>query len=151
MVSRVWLAQIRDDCGLRQWATATVHAHAVPTGRRAPAFTFRGPARPQVRDWARWPHLWRTAIDLWEAGPPATPHGLLHRDFHLGNTLWQDDAVSGLVDWAETSWGPPDLDVAHACADLAMLHSVADVETFRTAYARHGGEPASTRQRRPTT
>jgi aminoglycoside phosphotransferase (APT) family kinase protein len=124
------------------WAAlaATVHAQAVPMEQRPPAFTFRGPARPQVPDWARWPRLWRTAIDLWEAGPPATAHGLLHRDFHLGNTLWQGDAVSGLVDWAESSWGPPDLDVAHACADLAMLHSVADVETFRTAYARHGGQ-----------
>lgn len=117
-----------------------MHTHAVPAGQRPPTFTFRGSARPQVPDWARWPCLWRTAIDHWEAGSPPTPHGLLHRDFHLGNTLWQGEAVSGLVDWAETSWGPPDLDVAHACADLAMLHSVADVETFRTAYARQGGQ-----------
>lgn len=120
-------------------AAATVHAQAVPVDRRPPTFTFRGPARPQVPDWARWPRLWRTAIDLWAAGPPPTPHGLLHRDFHLGNTLWEGDVVTGLVDWAEASWGPPDLDVAHACADLAMLHTVADVQTFRVAYARRGG------------
>jgi hypothetical protein len=44
-----------------------------------------------------------------------------------------------LIDWAETSWGPPDLDVAHACSDFAMLHTTADAETFRTAYVRQGG------------
>ena len=126
---------------IASWAAlaATVHAQAVQPERRPPTSTFRGPARPQVPVWAWRPHLWRAAIGLWQAGPPPTPHRLLHRDFHLGNTLWQGDAVSGLVDWAETSWGPPDLDVAHACADLAMLHSVADVEIFRTGYARHGG------------
>jgi hypothetical protein len=38
------------------------------------------------------------------------------------------------------SWGPPDLDVAHACSDFAMLHTTADAETFRTAYLRQGGQ-----------
>ena len=70
-----------------------------------------------------------TADATWPAAP-----GL-----HLGNTLWQGDIVTGLVDWAETSWGPPDLDVAHACADFAMLHTTADAEAFRAEYVRHGG------------
>jgi len=83
--------------------------------------------------------LWIRAIKLWTAGPPPTPYGLLHRDFHLGNTLSEDDHVTGLIDWAETSWGPPDLDVAHACADFAMLHTTADAESFRTAYVECGG------------
>jgi hypothetical protein len=53
--------------------------------------------------------------------------------------LWQGDVVTGLIDWAETSWGPPDLDVAHLCSDFAMLHTTADVDTFRAAYVRQGG------------
>ena len=73
-------------------------------------------------------------------GPPPTPYGLLHRDFHLGNILWQGDVVSGLIDWAETSWGPPDLDVAHLCSDFAMLHTTADAEAFRAEYVRQGGQ-----------
>jgi hypothetical protein len=123
------------------WAAlaVNVHAHDVPAGQRPPTFSFRGTARPQVPDWARWPRLWETALRFVEAGPPPTPCTLLHRDFHLGNTLWQGDSVSGLVDWAETSWGPPDLDVAHACADLAMLHTVADAEHFQMMYQRQGG------------
>ena len=116
-----------------------VHREPVSVEDRPPTFSFRGPAEPEIPGWARWPDLWQQAIDVWAAGPPPTPYGLLHRDFHLGNTLWQGDTVTGLIDWAETSWGPPDLDVAHICSDFAMLHTTADVETFRAAYLREGG------------
>jgi aminoglycoside phosphotransferase (APT) family kinase protein len=123
------------------WARLTVEVHRqpVPVEHRPPIFSFRGPAEPEVPGWSRRPGLWRRAIDVWQAGPPPTPYALLHRDFHLGNTLWQGDTVTGLIDWAETSWGPPDLDVAHACSDFAMLHTTADAETFRAAYVRLGG------------
>lgn len=116
-----------------------VHRQPIPTTHRPSTFSFRGPTEPDVPSWARWPGLWRQAIDLWAAGPPPTPYGLLHRDFHLGNTLWQGNTVTGLIDWAETSWGPPDLDVAHLCSDFAMLHTTAAAETFRAAYLEQGG------------
>ena len=116
-----------------------VHRQPVPAEQRPPTFSFRGSTEPEVPGWTRSPGLWQRAIDVYLAGPPPTAYGLLHRDFHLGNTLWQDDTVSGLIDWAETSWGPADLDVAHACADFAMLHSTADAEAFRAAYIRQGG------------
>ena len=117
-----------------------VHRQPVPVRHRPPTFSFRGSTVPEVPEWARWPGLWRHAIDVWAAGPPLTPYGFLHRDFHLGNILWDGDRVTGLIDWAETSWGPPDLDVAHLCSDFAMLHTTAEVETFRTEYVRHGGQ-----------
>lgn len=127
----------------------SVHRQVVPVGDRPPAFTFRGPEVPDVPDWARCPDLWREAIDLRVAGPPATPYALIHRDFHLGNVVWQGDTVTGLVDWAEMSWGPPDLDVAHLCSDFAMLHTTADAGTFRAEYLRQGGrldpDPAASR------
>lgn len=130
-------------------AAVAVHRESVPEEQRPPIFAFRGQATPQVPDWVRWPDLWQRAIDLFRAGPPPTPYGLLHRDFHLGNVLWQDDTVTGLVDWAETSWGPADLDVAHACSDFAMLHTVAEAEAFRAAYVERGGrldaDPAAAR------
>ena len=123
---------------LAQLAVA-VHRQPVSVGDRPPTFSFRGPPVPQVPDWARCPGLWRQAIEIWTAGPPPTPYGFLHRDFHLGNVLWRGDTASGLIDWAETSWGPPDLDVAHLCSDFAMLHTTSDVETFRAEYVRQGG------------
>ncbi len=117
----------------------SVHQHAVPLDRRPPSFSYRGPSEPEVPVWARHPALWRRAIDQWKAGAPPTSFGVLHRDFHLGNIVWEGDRVTGVVDWAEISWGPPDVDVAHMCADFAMLHTMADVEHFRAAYRGHGG------------
>ena len=117
----------------------SVHRQPVADYRRPPVFAYRGTAEPVVPAWTTRPELWQRAIDLRAAGAPSTPFGLLHRDFHLGNILWQGDAVSGLVDWAETSWGPADLDVAHLCSDFAMLHSTAGADAFREAYLRSGG------------
>jgi len=116
-----------------------VHRQVVPVENRPPVFSFRGAATPKVPGWARWPDLWRRAIDFWASGAPPTPYGLMHGDFHFGNLLWAGDTVTGVVDWAETSWGPPDLDVAHVCSDFAMLHNVAEAEAFRTAYVERGG------------
>jgi aminoglycoside phosphotransferase (APT) family kinase protein len=117
----------------------SVHRQAVADEQRPPVFAYRGPAEPAVPGWATRPELWQRAIDLRAAGAPPTPFGLLHRDFHLGNILWQGDTVSGLVDWAETSWGPSDLDVAHLCSDFAMLHTAAGADAFREAYRQLGG------------
>ncbi|HEX5334835.1 MAG TPA: phosphotransferase, partial [Propionicimonas sp.] len=122
-------------------AALAVSVHRQPVGQeqRPPVFSYRGPAGPEVPDWTTRPELWQTAINLRAAGAPSTPFGLLHRDFHLGNILWQGDTVSGLVDWAETSWGPADLDVAHLCSDFAMLHTTTGADAFREAYLRRGG------------
>jgi aminoglycoside phosphotransferase (APT) family kinase protein len=102
--------------------TVAVHSTPVPAEQRPPEFSYRGPAAPEVPSWSRRPELWRRAIEFRRAGTPATPYGWLHRDFHLGNLLWQGDTITGLIDWTDACWGPPDLDVAHLCSDLAMLH-----------------------------
>ncbi len=128
--------------------TVRIHRQSVPASERPALFAFRV-VTPSVPDWTRRGSLWKRAIDLSTAGSPATPYGLLHRDLHLGNLLWQGDRVSGIVDWAETSWGPADLDVAHLCSDFAMLHSLEAAEAFRSAYLDQGGrldpDPAAAR------
>ncbi|HEU5485908.1 MAG TPA: aminoglycoside phosphotransferase family protein [Microlunatus sp.] len=116
-----------------------LHRRPVAHSQELPVFTLRRAIDPAVPGWARWPHLWRRALDLTATAPPPPPCGLLHGDLHLGNLLWRDDEVTGLIDWAETSWGPPDVDVAHLCSDFAMMHSALDAERFRSAYLRAGG------------
>jgi aminoglycoside phosphotransferase (APT) family kinase protein len=121
-----------------------VHRHPVALENRPPAFAFRGPAEPQVPDWSTRPALWRAAIDRFLAGrseqaAAPTTYVLVHRDFHLGNVLWAGDTVTGVVDWAETSWGPAGLDVAHMSSDFAMLYDLAGAEAFRSAYVGLGG------------
>ncbi len=122
-------------------AALAVAVHGVPVdGAEHPRpFNTWVPAAPTVPAWSSRPALWAEAIERCAGPAPATPQHLVHRDFHPGNVLWQGDAVSGLIDWAESAWGPSDLDVAHACANFAMLHAVDDALAFRTAYEEQGG------------
>ena len=132
-----WLSGYAIDA-LAQAAVA-IHQVAVPRGDRPATFTLRGLDAPQVPSWTSRPELWRRAIEVVHGDVPTAAHGLLHRDFHLGNTLWEEDEVTGLIDWAETSWGPPDVDVAHMCSDFAMMHGPAAADRFRLAYLSSGG------------
>jgi aminoglycoside phosphotransferase (APT) family kinase protein len=73
----------------------------------------------------------------------------LHRDFHPGNVLFDlpptpaDARITGVVDWAATSWGPVDLDVAHCCTNLALLHGPAWGLRFAEACEEAGGALAA--------
>jgi aminoglycoside/choline kinase family phosphotransferase len=64
---------------------------------------------------------------------------LVHSDFHPGNILWEGDRITGVIDWAETSWGPADLDVMHSRANFAILHDLDSAVAFSDAYRWHGG------------
>ncbi|MGO4756946.1 phosphotransferase family protein, partial [Streptomyces sp. 2MCAF27] len=75
---------------------------------------------------------WAAAIDVIRKPPPPYEGRFLHRDFQPGNVLFdvppprpQDARITGVVDWAGTSWGPADLDVAHCSTNLALLHGPA--------------------------
>ncbi|MEV6286942.1 aminoglycoside phosphotransferase family protein [Kribbella sp. NPDC051770] len=84
--------------------------------------------------------VWRRAIDVIRAPKPEYDGCFLHRDFHPGNVLFDDDAeISGVVDWAGACWGPADLDVAHCCTNLALLHGPEWAPRFVAAYEKAGG------------
>lgn len=52
--------------------------------------------------------------------------------------------LAGVIDWAGTSWGPADLDVAHCCTNLALIHGPAWGLRFVDAYQKAGGLLAAT-------
>jgi aminoglycoside phosphotransferase (APT) family kinase protein len=95
--------------------------------------------RRVVPAWAGDPGVWRRAFSLIDVEPPDYRGCFLHRDFHPGNVLFDGAAVTGVVDWVETSWGPPDLDVAHCCTALALLHGSTAADAMRAAYRVAGG------------
>jgi aminoglycoside phosphotransferase (APT) family kinase protein len=101
------------------------------------------PERRVVPAWAREPGVWRRAFSRIDVEPPGYRGCFLHRDFHPGNVLFDGAAVSGVVDWVETSWGPADLDVAHCCTALALLHGPGTTEAMLARYLAAGGQLAT--------
>lgn len=117
-----------------------IHRHDPPPGQRPrPYYSWAYPERQQTPVWSASPRLWARAFEVLNEPEPNFNGVFMHRDFHLGNVLWQDGQVSGVVDWVETSWGPADLDVAHCQTNLAMLHGIGPARAFRTAYTARGG------------
>lgn len=93
---------------------------------------------------------WAEAIDVIRGPAPPYEGRFLHRDFHPGNVLFdvpppspEGARITGVVDWAATSWGPADLDVAHCSTNLALLHGPAWGLRFAEAYEAAGGLPAA--------
>ncbi|MGW5277460.1 phosphotransferase family protein [Streptomyces sp. NPDC004044] len=89
---------------------------------------------------------WAAAIDVIRKPAPPYEGRFLHRDFHPGNVLFDvppprpaGARITGVVDWAATSWGPADLDVAHCSTNLALLHGPAWGQRFAEAYEEAGG------------
>jgi aminoglycoside phosphotransferase (APT) family kinase protein len=112
-----------DDAVLGALAALVADVHAVdPDARPREYQTWAPPEKWRIPPWARRPPLWAMAFEVLASPPPPYRGTFLHRDLHLGNVLWQDGVVTGVVDWVETSWGPAELDVAHAATYLAMLH-----------------------------
>ncbi|WP_316528501.1 phosphotransferase family protein [Kitasatospora brasiliensis] len=92
--------------------------------------------------------LWARAVEVIDAAAPAWQGCFLHRDFHPGNVLFTGSggqlAISGVVDWVETSWGPADLDVAHCSTALALLHGPEAGLAFADRYTAAGGRALAT-------
>ncbi|QQM38626.1 aminoglycoside phosphotransferase family protein [Streptomyces liliifuscus] len=89
---------------------------------------------------------WAEAIDVICKPAPPYEGRFLHRDLHPGNVLFDVPSppsagarITGVVDWAATSWGPADLDVAHCSTNLALLHGPAWGLRFAEAYEEAGG------------
>ncbi|GLX99102.1 aminoglycoside phosphotransferase family protein [Herbidospora sp. NBRC 101105] len=83
---------------------------------------------------------WAEAIDMIRRPPPPFDGRVVHRDFQPGNVLFDvPPRITGVVDWAATSWGPADLDVAHCSTNLALLHGPEWGRRFAEAYEEAGG------------
>lgn len=121
---------------------ATIHG-VVPTVEVRPYQSWAWEAKFVVPGWARHRDVWERAFDILRGAPPQFEPTFLHRDFALRNVLWHDGAVSGVVDWVETSIGPAWLDVAHCSTNIALDHGNAAADAFADAYvSRTGCAPA---------
>jgi aminoglycoside phosphotransferase (APT) family kinase protein len=97
------------------FAAALEAIHALPPC--APAYArYYDPAEVVTPGGA----LWERALEVAAMDPPPYAPAFIHRDFNPGNTLWEDGALTGVIDWTQASTGPPGVDYAHLRVNLAL-------------------------------
>ncbi|MFF7187438.1 phosphotransferase family protein [Streptomyces sp. NPDC008222] len=121
-----------------------IHGLRVPDGARPRTYeAWTSSERVRLPEHSEHPDVWQRAVEVIRRRPPAYPPCFLHRDFHPGNVLFAGEgdglAITGVVDWVETSWGPADLDVAHCSTALALLHGVRVGMRLADQYIAAGG------------
>ena len=126
-----WIAELSQQLAL-------LHEHRAPDfGWRYRSWLDLESLRPP--SWAQNPELWQRAIEIAHQKPPSEPIVFLHRDFHPVNVLWQDKAISGVVDWVNACQGAASVDVAHCRTNLALLFGVEAADAFLASYENHAG------------
>ncbi|MFF2924139.1 phosphotransferase family protein [Streptomyces celluloflavus] len=141
---------VLDDEGLEArfplLARQLVAIHAVRPAERPPEYAALTTADTVVTPKGADATIWAAAINVIRNPAPPYEGRFLHRDFQPGNVLFNvppsrsaDTRITGVVDWAATSWGPADLDVAHCSTNLALLHGPAWGLRFAEAYEEAGG------------
>lgn len=141
---------VLDDAGLEMriplLARQLVAIHAVRPVQRPRKYVALTTANTVVTPKGADAAAWAAAIDVIRGPAPPYRARFLHRDFQPGNVLFDvpaarpaDVRIVGVVDWAATSWGPADLDVAHCCTNLALLNGPTWGLRFAEAYEEAGG------------
>ena len=123
LMSRLPGARLRDvdDSALVAMAGMLATIHGLRPAEPFRAFqSWAWEAKWVVPTWTRRPASWRRAFELLAGPQPAYEPTLLHRDYGHHNLLWRDGAITGVVDWVETSTGPAWLDAGHAATNLAV-------------------------------
>ena len=122
-------------------AAMLVTIHSARPAQRPRVFQiWTGPDRWIVPLWAQNPALFRAAFARIARPAPPGRRCFMHRDYQPGNVLFAGGKLCGVVDWVETSWGPPDLDFAHCQTNLALLEGVDTAAHWRGSYLSRGDE-----------
>lgn len=74
---------------------------------------------------------------------PGGAMGLVHGDLWQGNMLWQDDTVSGLIDWDMAGVGHHGIDLCSLRLDAALMFGVEAAEPVLTGWEDATGTTAS--------
>jgi aminoglycoside phosphotransferase (APT) family kinase protein len=118
------------DAFLRGLAALLPPIHATPADPRLPDYRPYALETDRPPAWTERPHVWERGFAVFDEPPPGDERRFIHRDFHPGNVLWSDGAVSGVVDWANASIGNPSADVGHCRMNLAGVLGLAAADSF---------------------
>jgi aminoglycoside phosphotransferase (APT) family kinase protein len=120
------------------WLTTAAEA-LTAVHRVTPSPNIR-PYRPYNRQpdlpsppWLADPGLWDDALGSVPDTADLGATVFIHRDYHPGNLLWNGATLGGIVDWANASMGPPQIDIAHFRLNLWLDWSAQAADEFLAA------------------
>lgn len=79
------------------------------------------------------------ALQRWRPRLRTMRPALTHGDYWAGNTLWQGDRLTAIIDWDGAAVGYPGMDVGYARMDLAITAGGEAPALFLRAYERAAG------------
>jgi aminoglycoside phosphotransferase (APT) family kinase protein len=83
-----------------------------------------------VPAWSSRKPAWDRAIQCVQGAAPEAVDRFVHRDYHPTNVLFTRGAVSGVLDFTDSSRGPAAVDLGHCRLNLALLHGPDVAERF---------------------
>jgi aminoglycoside phosphotransferase (APT) family kinase protein len=86
--------------------------------------------------------LWQAMLDFLPKLKSVEP-SLVHIDYWSGNVLWDEGAISAIVDWEEAAQGDPGIDVAYCRMDLILCGLPESADKFLETYEKEVGRPVS--------
>lgn len=69
---------------------------------------------------------------------PIAP-ALVHLDYWSRNILWEDEQITGVIDWEEAAYGDPGIDVAYCLMELALNGLENEAVVFLNRYQTAAG------------
>ncbi len=91
----------------------------------------------EVPEWSAHQEKWKQVIAWLRSYQPSFKPCFIHRDYHPTNILWNNNQVSGVVDWVNSCLGPLGVDLGHCRVNLAMLYGTTIADAFLAAYQQY--------------
>jgi aminoglycoside phosphotransferase (APT) family kinase protein len=141
-----------------QWAETLAKTlariHQVPLGDAEASFLLDGNSEilwfmkslaqmpPYISAHPKGSLLWSAVVDYLPNLVKVAP-ALVHIDYWSGNILWDNGAVSAVVDWEEAAQGDPGIDVAYCRMDMILCGLSEAADTFLATYEQAMGRPVA--------
>jgi aminoglycoside phosphotransferase len=89
-------------------------------------------------EWSHEKSAWQAVIDTAQEGIPDGEPVFKHGDYHPTNVIWQNGAITGIIDWSLSSIGPVGLDLSHTRINLVSMYGLETADCFLEAYRKIG-------------